>query len=280
MSELPIIPTDAREGLARNDAYIHMSGYEATDPDVIDIALKTHAVGYSDDMGFVNSEAIGSDGYILPSIDKARGPNVEYHVAVDPINPNNVATMRMVHLTDGQSVEDLPAYQVSKEALTSDGEALLRSVEPEKLKELAALAKSNKRAAVGLFEIMRKSVHESLGKDETWFFSIVSDTYVSLARRLGRDAFTLLGEDVQIEDSRVDHTRVKLRPVAFRPDEFFDSMVNSVTNPNSTEDDLSKQRIASSILFFTDGIEDDRLSEEVAQWRERTLSSLGALAIG
>lgn len=280
MSEIPHSLKATQEAFIRNDTYVHMSGYEGVNPDVVDIALATHAIGYSEDMGFVNSEAIGGDGYILPELDKARGSNVEYHVAISPQSPNEVATMRMVHLTKGQSVEDLPAYQAVKNSLKPEAESMLREVNPEKLKEISALAKSNRKAAIGLFEIIRKTIQEGVGRDETWFFSIVSDTYASLARRLGSDAFMVLGEDVNIEDSRVDQSKVRLTPVAFRPDRFYDSMYYSVIDPNSAEDDLSRQRIAGSILFFTEGISDDNLSEEVASWRRSTLSYLGELAVG
>lgn len=270
------------EANGRGDTYAHVSGHEATDPLVVDAALTTHAIGYVDDMGFVTPEAIDQNGHIIPDIDHARGPEVEYFVATDPSNPGeNRATMRIISLASGQTVEDLPAYQVTQEALTAEGKALLQSIEAIHLKEIAALAKSNHAAAVGLFEIVRKTIHEAIGTGDVWFFSIVAGTHASLCGRMAARSFTVLGTDVEIDDDRVDAEQVKLRPVLFSPSDFIDNLADAIIEPNEEESSAEAQhKLQSGFKFFTAGLEADKMSEKAVRLREQLAKPIGESLLG
>jgi len=263
---------------SRGDLYAHVSGFEGRNPEIVEAALATHAKGYCQDMRFVTPAAIDLYGHIAPDIDHARGPNVEYFIATDPNNPDeNRATMRIIHLDEGQTVEELPAFQVTKEALSPEGEALIRSVEAIHLKEIAALAKTNHDAATGLFEIVRKAIHRSIGSGDTWFFSIVANTHDSLGKRMAARSFTVLGEDVPIIDDRVDAEQVRLRPVTLRPDDFFDHMADAIQNPTSEEDNPKAiSNLVKGFMFFTNGIEADKISPEATALREKLAQRVGA----
>ena len=263
--------------VARGDLYYHEVGYEDIDPDVVLRARQTHAIGYHQDMGFVDEKAVALDGTLLPDIDKARGPNVRYYLATDPENNANKATIRVVNLTQGQSTEDLPGYGLTEHVMYSGAREHLSSVRPEKLKEIAALAKTSRIAAIGLFEIMRAAVQDA-EEDDTWMMAFVDTTRKSLEARFGPGAFHLLGDVVHIEDERVDGEKVEIRPVMMRPGEFYQTMWETASSTSNVISDKTKRRVGETLLFFTNGVPLDQLHEDVANWREETITSLGALA--
>jgi hypothetical protein len=256
--------------------YDHMTFTELTRPDLAAEAWRVHAEGYQA-MGFVNQDAVDEHGYMAADIDKARGPHVDYYRASNPSNAQDQATMRKINIPYGGSYQDLPAFRLCQDSLNPLGRRLLGSLQnpDQRLKEIGALARTAEAQPLAVHELFRTTIQEALGKDEIWFFSIVTSTHESLAKSFGERNFNVIGDDVPIgEDSRVgDH--IALRPTLLRPDEFIDNILLSLDEAQTIPAQVRYQR---SLLFFTDGLPINLMSERVALARQAILMDQAAPA--
>ena len=228
------------------------------------LAWKIHAEGYRT-MGFVKSDAVTDEGYLDGAIDKARGESVDYYIAARPNDESeslDAATLRKISLASGSTIDRLPAYQLCKDALYPEGEEYLRSIESpsERIKEIGAMARTEVASPLAVFELLRNSVHESLGRQELWFFSIVSSTYDTLSENFGSHALRQIGEPISINDQRVNKDIV-LIPAVADIDQFFANIYTAVLEEQLPGRRLKKMR---SLLFFTDGIVDAALDESIS----------------
>ncbi len=255
----------------RQDSYIHYAFNELNNPEFVDLALKVHAEGYTT-MGYVSSDAVGADGALLEAIDHARGVNTDYFLAVNPNEPSDMATMRKINIPAGGSIEELPAYQLSKVGLSVEGLSFLKALGENGLmvKEIAGLARTKDASPACVYELLRDVLQSALGENEVWFFSIVSTTFDSLTRHFGKTAFTVIGDDVKINDSRVSES-IQLRPTLLHPDRLFESMITDIETALSKRDQL---RILKMFLYFTDGLQDDELDLSVSNYRRNLLELL------
>lgn len=270
------------EHLERNDQYVHSTFTEYSDPQAVEQAWRTHATGYRL-AGFVNESAITDEGFLSAELDGSRGPNTEYFMAVNPSNPSDVFTIRKDNLPEGGTYRDLPAYKLCADALSADGLAYLDGLADQetRVKEIGALAGSAQSNPLGAHELYRTLIHEAMGKDEVWFFTVVSSTYNSLAKGYGYKNFEPIGEDVQIPDERVN-PELWLRPTIVRPDEFIDNILEAYLeakdryrhavesgDPRAAKSALSEAaRLQRSHVFFTDGVPEDQLSELSAGYKK------------
>ncbi len=254
------------------DQYVHQIFMEHDSPSMAQEAWRIHAEGYLN-MRFVNEGAITSEGYLTSDIDKARGKNVEYMLALNPDNGDDCASMRKIHVAEGQDYKSLPAYNACAEKLHDIGAAQLdlRHENGQNIKEISALAKTKAGAPRAIFELFRSAIHGAMGKDEVFFFSMVSATHEVLTPRLGDDNFLVIGEDVAIDDPRVE-PGIKLRPLLTIPDQFNDNILKAL---NSADTAASERRLAQSLIFYTDGLNQQFMSDEVRQARYDILRSFG-----
>ena len=266
------------------DRYFHVTYGEEDAPDLAIEAWQIHAEGYSA-MGFVHDGAVTPEGFLTDDIDKARGPNVEYHLAFHPENGTDKATMRKIHLAEGQTCQDLPAYQLCKDALYPLGRVLLAGFPTTRLKEIGALARTTNAHPLAVHEIFRKVIHSAIekspdgtDKNEVWFASIVSKTHDLLVGHYGAKNFTPLGEKVPIVDERVAES-IELKPVLIRPDKFIANILASYNEAVEAADPKAMHSLRRSFIFFTDGLRPDQMSTEVADARQtmtRTNAKQGA----
>ena len=253
----------------RNDLYDHYYFSETSDPGLVEIARRVQADGYTT-MGFVSGDAVAPDGTLIDSIDHSRGDYTDYYLAVSPSNANDKATMRKINLPPYGSVEDLPAYALSKEGLLRGSLERLHDMQRHSLniKEIAGLARTREASPIGVYELLRDVLQESLGRDEVWFFSIVSGTYDSLTKYFGKSAFSIIGEDVKINDPRVDE-KVLLKPVLLFPDHLFESMIYDVENSSNVRE---RRKILNMFLYFTEGLTETTMGEYVSNYRQLAMS--------
>lgn len=234
-----------------DDIYEHSVFVEADDGGLAAKAWRIHAEGYRS-LGFVRESALTSDGFLHPDIDKARGPSVEYFLGCDPSIPDNAATVRLadssgrgfVGLGGWETIADSPsAPQVAKhlERLENQG---------HKIKELTGLSRTVYAAPLAVYEVLRKSLQLSMRRGETWFAAIVSTTYESLERRMGRHSLRIIGDDVALVDPRISPT-VALRPIVVDPREYLLDVGRSLQAEN---DPTRKRLLADNIAFFMHGL--------------------------
>jgi hypothetical protein len=237
-------------------------------------AWRIHASGY-ESMRFVKSSAVTDDGYLDDGIDKSRGELVDYYIATKKdtaLDAFDAATLRKINLPANGTVDSLPAYQLCQTSLYDEGEAYLRSIEnPDiRIKEIGAMARTETSSPLAVFELLRNGVHESLGKNEIWFFSIVSTTFNTLVENFGQDAIRQIGHPVTINDSRVQDSII-LVPAVANVDRFFSEIYAAAAQEADPQARFKKMR---SLHFFTDGITDEELGTQLAGVRRAAYQNL------
>jgi len=260
----------AVEEAVRQDTYVHITATELTQPDFVAEALKIQGEGYLKH-GFVGEDGIEQDGplkgALIPELDKSRGPYTDYYLAINPdaARPNDVATMRKVNLAPGEKFDDLPTGALARESLTPEGELLVDSVENPDLhfKEISGLA-GNPR---GVYEIIRNRIQEASGKEEMWFFSIVSTTFDTMVRRYGRSNFTVIGENIVLGDDRVNDG-ISMVPAIVYPDKFMENVLADYRVAQAEGDELAQRELRKSFLFLTDGMSEQSLGADVYAARD------------
>ena len=256
------------------DKYTHVAFMEDEAPDLAIEAQRIHAEGYYA-MGFVNKDAIQADGTLTTEIDKARGPNVKYYLDFNPEEGAfDRAAVRKFNLVEGQTYRDTPAYAICKDYLSPLGESLLDVVEDQegRIKEIGALARSANAKPDAVFELFRKIVQDANETDEVWFMTIVADTRAVLEHRFGRKNFISLGENVPIgSDDELVADRIELAPTLVRPSKFIDNILVSMRDPELR---VSQRRaLERSLVFMTDGLRPEEMSDDVARARQELLLS-------
>lgn len=254
------------------DAYTHVAFMEDEAPDLAIEAQRIHAEGYHA-MGFVNKDAIQADGTLTTDIDKARGSNVKYYLDFNPQEgTNDRAAVRKFNLVEGQTYRDTPAYAICKDYLSPLGESLLDVVDDQegRIKEIGALARSAEASPAAVFELFRKIVHDAKDTNEVWFMTIVSDTRSVLERNFGKKNFISLGENVPIgsEDDLVAD-RIELAPTLVRPGKFIDNILAATKDSDLKASEV--HRLRRSLVFMTDGLSSEEMSEDVARARQEIL---------
>jgi len=261
--------------ITRQDAYVHITVTEMSDPERVAEALRIQGEGYHS-FGFVSEDGIEQDGplkgALIPELDKSRGPYTDYYLALNPDTRRvaDVATMRKCHVPAGGTFDDLPTGSLARPAMTPEGKTLVDSVENPDIhfKEIGGLA-GNPR---GVYEIIRNRIQEARGKEEIWFFSIVSTTFDTMVRRYGRSNFTVIGENIALDDDRVNDA-ISMVPAIVYPDRFIENVLADLRVAQDEGDELAQRELRKSFLFLTDGLDEQSLGAEVYAARDELLST-------
>lgn len=272
LENLNVAPSELKRD--RNDLYVHYAFNESSDPELVEVALKVHAEGYTT-MGFVGSDAVDSDGKLIQQIDHSRGENVDYYLLVDPRDSDNKSTVRKINLLPSLVLEDLPGYALTKSSQYPDTQNYLSELRDKgfNIKELSGLARTKNAPPAMVYELLRDLLHTSLTKNEAWFFSIVSSTLDSLTKYLGKSAFGVLGDAVNINDSRVNEI-VALVPTILFPDQFLDNLLDDIKK--ETLEKKSKKLIG-MFLYMSEGLLQDEISDNVYNYRRSVMDYLSSL---
>jgi len=257
----------AQQEMSHSDRYVHFTVTEANNLYAAHEAWRIQAEGYLD-MGFVTEEALTPEGYLVPELDKSRGKDVEYHLAVNPCNMDDCATVRKVSPPKDGTYRDLPSYKMAEPAIYPDGRQALDGIteQDRRLKEISALARTKDGSAVGVYEIFRKLIQDATGSDEVWFFSTVSTTFQSLVRSFGERNFAIIGDDISMPDARVNSS-ITLRPTIVTPGTF----IERVLDAHISTEGKGKGTLKRSFLFLADGLEESRMSPRVVMARNAML---------
>lgn len=259
---------------------------EENDVTAVRKAHEIHAESYVDS-GFVHANALvevnplNGKGVLPDDIDKARGLNVQYTIATSRTPTldimtgkeiENMSSWRLIDIPEGHTREALPAYGLAKGALTPEGEQYLKEIDENpnyRLREIAALSRTKNGSAAGIFEIMRDGIHQAMGKNEVWFFSIVDTTYGSLCKYFGDDGIRQIGDPVPINDSRVNPD-VRLVPAVTDANTFIQSVAESALRSSGRE----QQSQMGTFIFFTDGLSDKEIGPDLSNLRRHVLENM------
>lgn len=255
----------------RDDYFQHFRFTEKDGGLLVDEARRLHAQGYLS-LGFVEPTAIESDGSISADLDKARGGDVIYYLAYDEHTGQYASTMRKIAISNNRHFTSLPAIGLCRESFSSGSLEMLSEIDSSKaqLLELAALAGDPKAGYRAIYESLRNGLHDGIQKNEVWIFSLVASTHDSLVKNMGAEVFTVLGNDVKIEDHRVSDN-VRLRPLLLDTSTFLETLLGTCENEDISDSD--RMRYLKSFIFFSDGLGKDAISERVYNAR-RNLRNL------
>lgn len=250
----------------RLDTHVIQTFTEYTHPTLVDEARRVHALGYIHE-GFVINESLTADGYLPDDIDKARGDTVEYFLASssDSQHPDNLtskATMRLISIPEGETVESLPAYKLCKDTVSSKYLDYLQMLPAENVKEMGALARTADSSPMAAFELFRHALHTAKPGD-VWFFTVVSTTHASLLGSFGPHVVRTIGDPIELDDPRVGND-VRLVPAITHTDTFIDDIRIAA---EETSDPLTNRRLLRTFMFFSEGLTDEELSQESADLR-------------
>lgn len=249
--------------LKRFDRYAVYEFTERENPEAALMARQIHAMGYRD-MGFVNDRAFMEDGTLAGDIDKARGDDVDYFLETNPENSDDYATMRI----KSGDVQSLPAFALTKDNLTEEGMSEL--LEADIVKEVGALARTPGSSPMMVMEMLRHNIQKAHGKNELWFFSIVSTTFRSLQGQYGDRALRQIGDPVEFDDDRISKG-ITLVPALFDVDTFLDSVATSALETQ----DLKQRRILfRTLMYYSEGLDEKYLTQQVQDLRTLISSSM------
>lgn len=245
-----------------SDQYLHFVAHEGTQSQsLVALCRRIHAESYRL-AGFINEAAINPEtGFVVDDLDKSTGASTEYLLGLHAGGNNSAVTMRKCHLGPTDDYTALPSYRMVAGSLSAPGLEELQSIgcQGTRLKEIAALGRSQNATPQALNELLRNAIQESLGRKEVWFFSMVTGTYDYIARVLGRDNLLTLGADVPLVDPRV-MPGILLRPALSHIDNVLENLLDDYEKARS---DVERHRLRKSFLYFTEGLGRDKAGDRV-----------------
>ncbi len=223
--------------------------------------------------GFVYPDGLDEYGRLQPDLDRSRGENVTYFLATpknaDFRNIHKQASVRVVDIPEGGNLNSLAAYRYSAGSIAPEHEATLKThIEihgVSSVKEIAALAKTDAASSDASYELLREITQQAIRRnnDELWLMTIAPNAYRSLMASFGPEAIMRVGGKVAVDegDSRTSD-ELRLSPVIVSPCSGPDSILNSFKRADLP---AVRERLFKSLLFITDGLRPEELSEEVRE---------------
>ena len=251
-----------------DDSCVVVTAEEQSQPALVRESWRIHAESYHNE-GFVSRDAIDEDGFLELGLDKSRERSSnEYLLALDPEDPRHAATMRKVHLGDGESYTELPTHQMCEDLLSAEGAALLElgyESQEHDLIEISALARTANCNPVLLHKLIRSSIMRASGNGEIWVMSLVKRTHTALVDRMGPSNFRQIGEEFKIPDERVSRD-VVLVPAVLEPDHFMTRLNRDYLA--APEGSKQKARLRQGLEFYSE-------AQEIITPREQITSNNG-----
>lgn len=267
----PEIVDSAEDEVIRHDQYEHYAFNESTNPELVEIALKVHAEGYTS-MGIVSSNVLEPEGKFAEQVDHARGENVDYFLLVDPKNRSHKATVRKINLSPGEKATALPGLQLTKGAIHKEGIDYLTTLVESgyHLKELSGFSRTKEASPAMAYELLRDVLHRALNKNEAWFFCILSNTLKSLKQYLGESTFKLLGDGTNINDEWVNQS-MRFIPTVLLPDKLLSSLIYDIER---SENERDKRKLLGMFMYASEGLSKVYMDSASYDYRTRLFDYL------
>jgi len=246
---------------ARIDKYVYEHFSEQTKPELVLLARQLHARSYMGE-GFVYDGAVDDDGTMANDIDKARGNSVKYYIGYEPQDDNHVpvSTLRKISLQGNETIEDLPGYQLSKDGLYEEEREWLASIAPRRFQEISSFGHIPESPSTSGLELLRTVLQDSVGSDEIWFFTMVSEKYNTLVNLFGPNAVRKIGEAIPLDDPRV--ADISLVPAIVDTSVFFQQVYETAINETIP---AKRRRHIGVLTNFTEGLTEAQMGSDVYQ---------------
>ncbi|HPR09115.1 MAG TPA: hypothetical protein PLT04_00920 [Candidatus Saccharibacteria bacterium] len=247
----------------------------------IALGRRTMFEGYVE-TGLAKPAAESDKHFLLDEIDKSGhlASGVVHFVARHKLDNADTATARLI---DASDPTELATYGLVREGIEGKVVNVLREhiSEGMKLQEMGALAKSfaahrkdvdpNTTSTPGAAEIIRNVLGYTAGKNTVLYCSMVQEAQAGLVKVLSPDNLEVVGTPVVLEENEY-RKETTLLPIIIYPDKFVDNIVKAI---NDAKDTRTQMRFAGSLMFFTDQLSSERLSDEANAAREFILPLMG-----
>lgn len=242
--------------------------------EIVRRARAAHAIGYLN-AGFIKPAAIDSNGFLVHEIDTARDyrPMVKY-LAANPSDPEDVATATIMGPPEHGDYNSLPSLSLVSSHISDAGHELIKGYLKRgyDIKDISSLSGTKTRDSVR--DILRRTIQEAHiarheGRPEVWVFALVTGTHRALESSLTPDTFRRLGDDYSFGQSDLVTPDTELRPLIADPSRVIDNIYRNLRDAAVSEGDARLvRRLTDSLKFFTNGLPDQYLSQEVSAWRD------------
>lgn len=223
---------------------------------------------------FVYASARDIDGRLFPELDRSRGDNVTYFLALPKRvkeGRRNEGAMRIVDVPVGGSIDDLAAFRYSKATMDPTAALMLREKVakegPGSVREVGALSLTSDASTFATLELIRQAVQQAIrGKtQELWLITFAPRAHASIVARFSPNTVLQVGPPVPVDvgDPRTSDT-LRLTPVIIEPCHLPDQMLAYILN--GARDDRDRRNVLRTLLFVLDGLRDDELSEKVVSF--------------
>lgn len=271
-------PFERREVLYRQSRYTIRNFTERNDPAGALRAQQIQGESYVA-AGFIYPEGLDKDGRLNAELDRSRGDEVEYYVALsgqDEPTSEGRASLRVISIPENGSLDDLPAYRYCRDALADDVQAVLQqAVAHDRLavREIAALSKTEDTPALASYELMRTVIHDGIrrGRDEMWLITFADRAYGPISDYFGTQAIRQVGTPVAIDvgDERTSD-ELRLIPSIVEPLYMLDTMLDEIESDIANRRDFRLiHRKQQGIVLLADGLEPPFISPRVQRFVEK-----------
>ena len=245
--------------IPRNDYFTYEHFTEQVDPKKAHLAHRVHARSYVGE-GFINENAVLSDGTLPTDMDKARGDNVEYYIGYNgtKAEANAISTLRKIKTVDGD-INSLPGFVAGSQYLAPSYADYLRNLPPEKLFEISSFGHDPSVSSVAGFELLRTALQDAVPNKEVWYFNMVTSRCEALINAFGPRAINVVGESFKMDDDRIND-EITLTPTIVDTENFFENVRASI---ESEKDPIKRKRYTKYLTLFTDGLSERQMGSEV-----------------
>lgn len=253
----------------RDDRYLHFVCRQGEQPDVVDKARRVHAETYLH-QGLVKAHAVDPlTRYLRSSVDKAgQRRDATYYFAQNPVDAGDCATARLVGSTQ-TTLYDLPSYPLCAEGIDAATErdlTYLHEAHGYQFRELSAMVKSSTGAHLGILEVIRALLHDTVSKKLILYCSMVLEVYDLMTSYFSSANYRPIGRDTKISESEFYGRDIVFRPVIIEPDEFANRIFDAYL---MCDDHGAKKAHLSALLFMARGLDPVVLREDVQDFLSR-----------
>lgn len=256
-------------------------------PDIASRAKQIHGISYRD-YGYFTGDAWEEDGSLKPELDGTReklglGIEISYLVTV-PIGKeldDADATLRIMDIVEGGSIEDVPTYKYFKDRMSTQASTnvserlrhlggLAQEGRSIRVREIAALGSVGAAGRRGAYELMRTVIQNSIinklegGQSELYIMSLTDVSLEPVLEFAGMNASEIIGDRVRIftNDERAA-PNLYVTPALVDPHKIIDGTVDEI---EACVDLKRRSRLHSKLLFLTDGLTDEQMGNRAAAY--------------